>query len=215
MLLPCGENGRGTGAQEHVMSLVPRAGGAAHQPARRHGVEGKLAQTWKTHYVCTHIDCGWSGSSKTRHKDRKPDCPFVPSPMRFRAGENVTPLVAQFLARCTEAQRQSGLPPDGERAIHLTEDSVAASIPEGCGPGATFEVIISRGQKIEVTVPEEVDGRAPVAGDVLQVTIPKKRKERPSDVKRREKSAQLHEEKRQQARRFQDASDEAERGGGR
>ena len=175
------------------------------QPARYKppSYGGKTAQTWKTYYVCTHINCGWSGSSKGRHSDRT-HCPYVPSPMRYQVGVKPSSLVESFLARCTEAQRRLGLPPDGERAILMSEDSVAAPIPEGCGPGDVFEVLIDRDRRLDVTVPEQVDGRAPVAGDVLQVKFPPKRKEKPSDVKRRQQRAGLWEETRQRARRFPD-----------
>ena len=61
-------------------------------------------QTWKTHYVCTGKTCGWSGSARTRHEERRPNCPFVPCPMRFRVGEPTAPLVKVYLAQCTEAQ---------------------------------------------------------------------------------------------------------------
>ena len=105
----------------------------------------RAPQTWKTHYVCTGINCGWSGSSRSRHKERRPNCPFMPCPMRFRAGEPMEGKVAAFLARCTVAQRQQGLPPDGERALYMEENAIAAVIPEGVGPGDTFKVLIERG----------------------------------------------------------------------
>ena len=69
----------------------------------------------------------------------------MPCPMRFRAGEPMEGKVAAFLARCTVAQRQQGLPPDGERALYMEENAIAAVIPEGVGPGDTFKVLIERG----------------------------------------------------------------------
>ena len=71
-------------------------------------------QIWKTHYVCTGKVCGWSGSARTRHAERRPDCPFVPCPMRFRVGEPAALLVKEYLAQCTEAQaRLAPLQPPG------------------------------------------------------------------------------------------------------
>ena len=65
-------------------------------------------QIFKTHYVCTGKGCGWSGSARTRHAERRPNCPFVPCPLRFRAGEK--PLVNEYLAQCTEAQARLAPP---------------------------------------------------------------------------------------------------------
>lgn len=129
----------------------------------------KRPQTIKTHYVCTGMDCGWNGVSRTRHLQYRPNCRFVPCPMRYPYGEPVQPLVQAFLARCTEEQRRQGLPPHGERALALAEDMVAAVIPEGVGVGDSFTVLIDRGRRISVTVPEEFQGRPPQPGDVLQV----------------------------------------------
>ena len=124
-------------------------------------------QIWKTHYVCTGKGCGWSGSARTRHAERKPNCPFVPCPMRFRVGEPAAPLVKEYLAQCTEAQarltpaqppragtraphshaplaspaqREHGLPPDGERALRLNETQLVVTVPEGKKPGDSFDV---------------------------------------------------------------------------
>lgn len=191
MLLPTG------GATPSNRALAPAA-----EPAALVRFEGaRRPQTWKTHYVCTGIDCGWAGTTRIRHAQRKPNCPFVPSAMRHRVGESVTQLVSEFLARCTEAQRRQGLPPTGERALPISADAVAAEIPEGCGPGQSFELVIDHDRRMVVHVPDEitVDGeaRAPRAGDVLSVHLPKQRKQRQSDVLRKERTKQLHEEKRQ------------------
>ena len=69
-------------------------------------------QQWKTHYVCTGKDCGWSGSARTRHAERKPNCPFVPCPLRYRVGgdKSTADLVKEYLAKCTEAQARRAPP---------------------------------------------------------------------------------------------------------
>ena len=69
-------------------------------------------QQWKTHYVCTGKDCGWSGSARTRHAERKPNCPFVPCPLRYRVGDDksTSDRVKEYLARCTEAQARRAPP---------------------------------------------------------------------------------------------------------
>lgn len=144
---------------------------------------GKRApQTWKTHYVCTGKACGWSGSARTRHAERKPDCPFVPCPMRYRMGEKLTPLVKKFLERCTEVQRENGLPPDGERALRLNDTQLVVTIPAGCKQGDSFEVTMELGRTVTVTVPEGLE-----AGQVLAVAAPPKRKGKPSDIARKQR----------------------------
>ena len=96
-------------------------------------------QIWKTHYVCTGKGCGWSGSARTRHAERRPNCPFVPCPLRFRAGEK--PLVKEYLAQCTEAQarlappypvgrEQESPPPTPTRSLLLRRGSTACHLTE-------------------------------------------------------------------------------------
>ena len=144
-----------------AVELMPQQSAPKRQP-----------QIWKTHYVCTGKGCGWSGSARTRHAERKPNCPFVPCPMSFRAGEKAAPLVKEYLAKCTEAQarlaplaprlrpeaphahafaspaqREHGLPPDRERALRLNETQLVVTIPEGCKPGDSFDVRMEFGAR--------------------------------------------------------------------
>ena len=128
-----------------LSECAPSGGGStAIVPAQASTVLKKRApQTYKTHYVCT--SCGWNGVTRQRHKERRPDCKFIPCPMRYVVGESAPAKAKEYLARCTPAQREQGLPPDGERALQVTDDSIMVPIPVGCKPGDAFEVLIDKG----------------------------------------------------------------------
>lgn len=85
---------------------------AAEERPQQSALPTKRLQLWKTHYVCTGKDCGWSGSARTRHAERKPNCPLVPCPMRYRVGgdKSTADLVKEYLAKCTDAQARRALP---------------------------------------------------------------------------------------------------------
>jgi len=157
------------------------AGPSAVELRPQQSAPKRQPQIWKTHYVCTGKGCGWSGSARTRHAERKPNCPFVPCPLRFRAGGKAARLVKEYLAQCTEAQREHGLPPDGERALRLNETQLVVTVPEGCTPGDSFDVRMEFGKTVTVVVPDELQ-----PGQVLAVTAPPKRKARPSDIARQQ-----------------------------
>ena len=129
----------GGGGSSSTADVIP------HEPVIVRPEKRKSKQATKTHYVCTATNCGWSGSSRTRHTQFRPNCNFVPCAMGYPTGEPTQPLVEAFLARCTEEQRRQGLPPDGERALMLDEYTAAAVIPEGCGVGDRFSVRIDKG----------------------------------------------------------------------
>merc|ERR1719446_476258 len=118
-----------------------------------------------TYYVCTA--CGWSGSTKGRHRSARSDCNFIPCSMWFRPGDDKKKLVQDFLARCTATQREFGLPPEGERGL-LDHDRLMVTVPEGLSEGHTFIVVSdARKQTLEVAVPRGLSG-----GAVLELELP-------------------------------------------
>ena len=50
-------------------------------------------------------------------------------------------------ALTSPAQREHGLPPDGERALRLNETQLVVTVPEGCTPGDSFDVRMEFGAR--------------------------------------------------------------------
>ena len=50
-------------------------------------------------------------------------------------------------ALASPAQREHGLPPDGERALRLNETQLVVTVPEGCMPGDSFDVRMEFGAR--------------------------------------------------------------------
>jgi len=145
-----------------------------------------LAQ--KSLYVCTA--CEWHGPAKGKrsssrksnnHTARKPDCPYGPCLVLERApGQTDKQDAAAYLARCTPEQRAMGMPPTGGCPPCMPTPEgheegcqwVAVQIPEGKGPGETFEHLNHNGRyTMTVTVPEVAK-----AGEILGVEMGNKRK---------------------------------------
>ena len=100
-----------------------------------------------TYFVCTKEGCGWSGSKYETHAKRHPECTAVPCTMNYEREEGATKAKNEFLAKCTQRQRQLGLAPDGEKPTHMMErdGSVDTSVfyltvPQGLQAGARFDV---------------------------------------------------------------------------
>ena len=145
-----------------------------------------LAQ--KSLYVCTA--CEWHGPAKGKrsssrksnnHTARKPDCPYGPCLVLERApGQSDKEAAEAYLARCTPEQCDMGMPPTGGCAPCMPTPEgreegyqwVAVQIPEGKGPGETFEHLNHNGRyTMTVTVPEVAK-----AGEILGVEMGNKRK---------------------------------------
>jgi hypothetical protein len=139
-------------------------------------------------YVCT--GCGWRGPAKGKrsssrksnnHTARKPDCPYGPCLVLERApGQSDKEAAEAYLARCTPEQCDMGMPPTGGCAPCMPTPEgreegyqwVAVQIPEGKGPGETFEHLNHNGRyTMTVTVPEVAK-----AGEILGVEMGNKRR---------------------------------------
>ena len=129
-------------------------------------------------YVCT--GCGWFGGARTlgpkactkgsvpsnNHASRSPDCPFSPCLVLERTpGQSRKQDAAAYLARCTPEQRALGMPPTGGCAPCVPTPKgypegyqwVEVQLPEGRGPGETFEHLNHNGRfMMTVTVPNDV-----------------------------------------------------------
>ena len=87
--------------------------------------------------------------------------------MTWRAGEDLRARVADFLSRCTPAQREAGLPPDGERAVPCAggDGALYCTVPDGLVTGDTF--LVDRGgharHRLCVTVTDEMRPGAVIA----------------------------------------------------
>ncbi len=150
---------------------APLAGDPSASPPKRK--KRKSQQHWnrkqhlRAYYVCTRTGCGWSGSAISRHATARPECPYTPCAMTWRAGEDLRARVADFLRRCTPAQREAGLPPDGERAVPCAggDGALYCTVPDGLVTGDTF--LVDRGgharHRLCVTVTDEMRPGAVIA----------------------------------------------------
>mmetsp|Transcript_33137 Transcript_33137/g.69728 ORF Transcript_33137/g.69728 Transcript_33137/m.69728 type:complete len:328 (+) Transcript_33137:267-1250(+) len=118
-----------------------------------------------TYYVCTLDGCGWSGSTRQRHKKARPQCDCVPCAVWYKPGEDRKEKVREFLASCTAEQRQHGLPPDGARAVAAADKSkLYVTVPSGLSAGDHFVVSQSFNRQYRVLVPAGLQG-----GDVIAI----------------------------------------------
>jgi hypothetical protein len=125
------------------------------------------------YYICTKIDCGWSGCRPKDHVKVKPMCTGYPSTVYYdkRSGSGAREAAAEFLARCTPRQRELGLPPDYAKPVPqkhpdgtVDESKLYLTVPIGLVPGDCFTVPTGRGLRATVIVPEGLQ-----EGDVLAI----------------------------------------------
>ena len=123
------------------------------------------------YYACTLIGCGFKGPSVRDHRRTRPQCTSHPCTLTYEKGTSATAAVDAFLSRCTQKQRELGLPPDYEKPVALPgedglvdPDILYLTVPIGLRAGDCFTVPTGYGLKSKVVVPDDKS-----EGDVIKI----------------------------------------------
>ncbi|KAL1511379.1 hypothetical protein AB1Y20_006180 [Prymnesium parvum] len=166
-LLPCEKKRRG---DTRLLAIPSYLAESKPQPASL--LKRKSSRKHRVYYVCTMRGCGWSGTGRKRHAQSRRACAAVPCSFVLDEGEPLKQQVHAFLSRCTPAQMELGLPPDGELAVPkrradgtLDDKVLYVAVPQGAEAGSHVRIRVGVHAWELMQVPAHLR-----PGDVMELT---------------------------------------------